>query len=244
MKSFSHVESAYQVAQAAGVGECKVVLPAGLKSMLGNMEDCVFLDETPSGSLSARGYDELATMAGDMDGVLLAGEHGNNEETTSLIERLASNINVPVVATQNTMQQLAYDPSILANRPRTLLVIDYSNLSDWLDRLKLPIAFTSQLNWRDLTERINSLQAEHSKACWAITKDSKLYVACDGRLSATDIDSADQTALSALTAVFWLQNMGQPFEAITTAAYIASQAPAADDGGAIAGIKKVVSEYE
>lgn len=243
-QNFSAAQDAYQLAQAGGIGECKVVLPAGLKPMLKDIPDCLFLPQTPSGSLGREAYEELAAMTRETDGLLLPGSLGRNDETTSLLERLVAGTDLPLVATSDTLQQLAYEPRVLATRANTLLVSDRATIADFLTPLELPVAFTSQISWQQLAGNLKRLMGEYA-ASWIMRQDQQLYTALDAAISITRASQpVSDIPLATLAAVFWLQHEAKPFAAVTTAAWTASQIAGPTNEAMLESLTTLLKHYD
>lgn len=245
----SHLQHAYQAALATGVGQCKIAMPEGLRPLLKEVPDCIFIPQTPSGTISSASYDELLRLANEADGVFITEDIGRNNETLSLIERLINNTATPLTVAGEVVLSLRYEPTILTQRAETLILLRSTQLQDMLRPLDLPIALTQRLNWQTYIERLEELSASFTQSHWLIDTEQWLHAASNGRVSSTRIDRTHQppdflTTAGAIATVCWLQHPDKPFEAITTAAFVSSKTSNNSSQDMISEIKKLLSGYE
>lgn len=216
---FADPAGAYTSAQQAGIGVARVALPDALHKTLGRaFEAGEFVPSTPSGSFARQSLAELLAMAAWSDGTLLAGDLGRNSETAILLEQFLAKYSGQVTLTRDAIQYVISQPNSIRARDNTLLVLSFSQLQKLLISLGLPYSVTRTMDLFQAVDVLKRLTTEHP--FYVITKHlDRILVAVNGVVSVTPCKPDErlwrlQTAAPA--SVWWLQNPGQPFEALTT----------------------------
>ncbi len=211
---------AYMLAQKAGAGTVKVLLPDALRKTVGKtLEDGEYAPSTPSGSFSVRALYELLAMAQWSDGTLIAGDIGRNSETAILLEKFLEKHRGQVTLTRDSIEYITALPAMVQQRPDTLLVLSYSQLQKLATNMHFPMAFTFEITLQKLTDCLRALTEQYP--FYVITQHlGQIFVAAGGQVSSTQADQADHApwrlAAAASAGVWWLQNPGQAFQALTT----------------------------
>lgn len=222
---FSVIQAVYQIAKAAGIGQCTLALPDSLRALLAEIPDSRFLPSTPAGSLGNGALGELLRMAGDSDALALGADLSNSSETSILAEALVTrSAEARVVAFGDAFTSMKHNLKALIDRPNTLIVATMPQIFVLSEAAGVPIRIKSG----DVTNKIEIMQelAQASKADYALVS-RELIVAAEGKISLTTSVSAMDFFLPAaigLTSVFWIQNPSKPFEALTAGAYALRQA--------------------
>lgn len=218
-QGFAAAAEAYTHADKAGIGVSRVLLPdALLKNVSKLFPEAEYAPSTPSGSFAQTATGELLPMAHWADGVLLAGDLGRNSETAIMLEAFLRKHSGVVILTKDAIEYLTSQPALIADRPDTLLVLSFSQLQKLASELKFTTAFTSTMDLLRTIEALHELTL--IRPFFVITKHlDQMLVAVNGQVSSTPCPSNDRiwrlkTAASA--SVWWLQNPGQPFKALTT----------------------------
>ncbi|HSX44628.1 MAG TPA: hypothetical protein VLF39_00745 [Candidatus Saccharimonadales bacterium] len=217
---FAAPAEAFTVAEQAGVGMVRVLLPQALKKTVGKVLDASeFAANTPSGSFAQSALSEFLDQANWADGTLIAGDLGRNSETAIIIEKFLSKHAGHVTLTKDAVDYLTSNPAPLINRGNVTLVLSLSQLQRLVKALKYPqpITYTMPLL------RLVDLLADFSQS-YPINIMTKHYdqimVAVGGQISTTpDVRDNWQVKTAASSAVWWLQNPTKPFQALTTAIY-------------------------
>lgn len=244
-KQFSGVQSAYQAALVAGIGQAKVVLPDSVAKYTGQLPDGVFVPSTKSGSFAKAAYAEIKAMVNDSDGVLLAGETSHNSETVTVMEQVLAETTMPMVISSDVAELMLYQPEALFAKPNRLLLAPTQLLVKLANRLELPL-YTQGENLMNKVDLLDKL-AEATKL-ELILLGHELIVYARGQVSVTAIEnfSPDLFGLAKATfATFWLQHPNK-FEALSTAAFVLSQIGKFKDEGvmiALKNIENILSEY-
>jgi len=217
---FAAPAEAYTESLKAGIGSSRVLLPSAIQKVVGpSIENGEFAASTPSGSFSQRALVELLDWCKWADGVLFAGDLGRNSETAIMVEKFLTKCEAPAVLTKDAVDYVVSLPQAALERPNTVLVPSFSQLQrlGTAAHFEKPLTFSMDLmrivEWLHLfTERY----APHI----VVKHLDQLFVAVHGEVSTTKlIQDIPIWRLKTAThaAVWWLQNSGKPFEALTTA---------------------------
>jgi hypothetical protein len=213
---FAAPAEAYAAAGKAGIGTARVILPDQLQKTVGrNFPAGEYAPSTPSGSFGQRALAELLEMAQWADAVMLAGDFGHNSETAILLEKFTQNYIGQLVLTQDAIDYFTSVSKQALERPDTLLVTEFAQLQKLAVSVNFPQAFTSDM---DLLRMINNLHdlTDSYAAGIVVPHLGNTIVTVDGKVSTTKAKSTSLISTAASAAVWWLQNPGKPFEAITT----------------------------
>ncbi|MEX0748538.1 MAG: hypothetical protein WD467_00495 [Candidatus Saccharimonadales bacterium] len=210
-QQFSGLQAVYTLVQAFGVGTARLVLPDSLRSMVGAMENGVFLPSTPSGSFASSAAEEAIVMANEHDGVLLPGELSNNNETTSFLESLVTNTKSHIFTSGEVIEQLLPVPHAIANIAG--FVATPLQLSRWAKALHVPIYVKTP----DLHKEIELLTAlgELGDQLLISYTPQQIIANYGGEISVTPTNDATLSAVLAAITVFCLQHTDR-FQAATS----------------------------
>lgn len=213
---------AYSETIHAGVGMSRVLLPSAIQKVVGpSIENGEFAASTPSGSFSQRALVELLDWCKWADGVFFAGDLGRNSETAIMLEKFLQKCEAPTIITKDAMDYVVSLPQAALERPNTTLVTSFSQLQRLAiaAKFELPLTFSMDLlHLVDWLHRFTERFAPH-----IIVKHlDHIFVAVNGEVSSTKL-SKDQPIwrlkTAAHAAVWWVQNSGRPFEALSMAVY-------------------------
>jgi ADP-dependent NAD(P)H-hydrate dehydratase / NAD(P)H-hydrate epimerase len=218
-QGFSAPAEAYALANKAGIGVARVLLPDALQKSVGRVfEAGEYAPSTPSGSFAQTALAELLAMGHWADGVLLAGDLGRNSETAIVIEKFLVKFSGQVTITKDAIEYITSQPGIVKERDNTLLVLSFSQLQRLVTALKLPLAITLDMDLFRTTQALHTITATHPFA--VITQHlEQTFVAVNGQVSSTPCAEGEKIwRLKRATAasVWWLQNPSKAFEALTT----------------------------
>jgi NAD(P)H-hydrate repair Nnr-like enzyme with NAD(P)H-hydrate dehydratase domain len=217
---FAAVAKAYNASVKAGIGSSRVILPDAIQKIVGPvMPEGEFAPSTPSGSFGQKALAEVLAMTGWADGVLVAGDVGRNSETAILLEKFATKYHGQLTLTKDAADYFTNIPVAIKNRPKTCLVISFSQLQRLAVRLMFPHAFTIDMGFYQITEALHMFTKQFPLA--VVTKHLEtIFAATDGKVSTTKlIDDKPiwRVTTAAYVSVWWLQNSNRSFEAMTTA---------------------------
>jgi len=215
---FAAVAQAYTDALAAGVGECRAVLPDALKPVIDKFAlDCVYVPTNPSGGMSKEALTPLEASAAWADAVLLIGDAGRNSETAILLETFLNRSPKPVIITRDAVDLLRGSSLQLLDRPQTTFIVSLAQLQKLFQSVYYPktILFSMQLS--TLVETLHKFTISYPITI-VVFHQNQLVVAHDGQVSTTpweEVMMIWRGSVAAKASVYWLQNLNRPFEAIT-----------------------------
>jgi NAD(P)H-hydrate repair Nnr-like enzyme with NAD(P)H-hydrate dehydratase domain len=208
---------AYSAAEKAGIGTCRVILPASTKRMIGKIfPEADFAPSTPSGSFARESLDMLLEQAEWADGVLLAGDFGRNSETAILLESFAEKYHGQLTFAQDGIDYFLNKNSIFFDRQNTLPVINFGKLQKLAQNNRPNPPIKHQMNMHQLVEVIQECGIN-----LITTHADHLVVAAENKVSTTKMSEEFnwQVELAAYAATWWLQQPQKTFEALTTAVF-------------------------
>ena len=218
-QNFSAVAEAYNQSAKAGIGSARVMLPRSLQKIVSNFfPEAIFAPATPSGSFSSSSVGEILSEADWADAVLLAGNLGNNSETAIAIEALMNKFDGPLIICGDTIDLLLPSTKILLARNNTTLIMQFSQLQHFFTAAKYKTAITSSL---DFLQIISILQDFTNQNGVTLVSEfaGNIVISLKGRVSTTKAPKLpiNIVSLAAYSAVWLLQNVNKPFEALSTA---------------------------
>lgn len=216
---FSATQLAYQEALAAGIGEAKVVLPASVLKVTGNLPDCLFVPANASGSIARPALEEIESYIKDSDGVLLAGELSQNAETVSLLELIMRDASVPMVISDEVIQSLLYLPELLFTSPERLLIASTQTFMKLAGKLEVAVRIQAGINLLNKIALLTGLNVEHRANYVLSGRDTIVHT--NSKTSVTSTPKINSFGDGVL-ATFYLQHQNT-FEALTSAAFVLSQ---------------------
>jgi len=219
LHSFASVGNAYVEALSAGAGQIRLVMPDALKKTVSKLiPDADFLPSTPSGSFARLALAGLIDQAGWADGVLIAGDLGNNSETAILLEKFTDKYSGQLTLAKDAASHFADIPEILMDRQKTTMIVDITQLQHLAGQVKFSQPFTSNMDLIRMVDALHDFSQPFAPNI--ITQHLSNYVvAVDGEVSTTNVGTEKiswRIPTAAHAAVWWLQNPTNPFEALTT----------------------------
>ncbi len=216
---FAAAGEAYAEAAKAGIGTARVLLPDSLQKTVGKVFVAgEYAPSTPSGSFSQQALAELLGMAAWSDGVLLAGDLGRNSETSILLEKLIAKYDGPLIITHDALDYFVKLPASLLERPRTVLVASFAQLQKLAGSVGYPKAFKFSMELLQLVETLHDFTKQYQPAV-VMQHNGTAYVAVDGQVSTTPVTDEERVwrvRTAGHAAVWYLQNPGNTFGALTT----------------------------
>ena len=224
---FSLPTAVYGLALAAGVGDCSVALPDSLLKYLAGTPATTFVPSSHSGSLGREALGHILDLGEEADAVAIGAGLSNNSETATLIERLLQELDRPIIAFADALVALQYNVKLLTDRTNALIILTMPELFKLAGHLSVPIHIRREGGLVNKIEIVQAVKAE-------VVADLVIYgvetiVAQGTNVSVTPTNpvlSRLPAAYYGVVSVFWLQNRAQPYEGLTTAAWILRQAGA------------------
>lgn len=221
-QSFAAAATAYAEAGKAGVGTVRVLLPDSLEKTVGHVIAAgEYAPSTPSGSFGQRALDAALELANWGDGLLLAGDLGHNSETAILLEKLSQDYSGQLTVTKDAIDYFTAAPAPLLQRENTLLVLSFAQLQKLAVQAHFPQAFTFSMDLLRLIDTLHDFSQAHRPAI-IVKHLENIVVAANGQVSTTKLANDPDSwrvVTASHAAVWWLQNPGKPFEALTTSVF-------------------------
>jgi hypothetical protein len=216
--SFAAPANAYVVAEQAGIGAAKVLLPQALQKIVGHIiENGEFAPSNKSGSFAKNALAEWLSFASWADGVLLAGDFGRNSETAVVLEQFIERTNRQTTITHDALDYFTANPEKLLQSNLTC-VTSFAQLQRLAISSRFTNAFTYTMTVNQMTEALHLFTSIHSISV-VLLHNGVFYVAKDGDVSTTK-DTKDQQTWRIKTAatlsVWELQHPTKAFAALTT----------------------------
>lgn len=216
-QGFIAVAEAYTTALNQGVGSVKVLMPDCLsKSVPRTLLDVVFAACTPSGGLSKDALSELRASSEWANAVLLVGDAGRNAETAMAYEDFISTYTGPITVTRDAVDLIKNNPSLLAQRSLTTLVVSFAQLQKLFQGLYYPKVITFNIQLLQLVEALHKFTITYPCTIVTLHKDT-LLIAHQGQVVTQDWNQPmaiwrGQVATIAASYLLWNNHM--PLEAI------------------------------
>ncbi|HSX15124.1 MAG TPA: hypothetical protein VLE72_04475 [Candidatus Saccharimonadales bacterium] len=242
------LQSVFQTAVAAGIGQIKILAPDVLKPLLSGVAEASFGPSTNSGSLARLGLDLLTELASDADAALLGADLSNSSETAILAERFIASYHQGLILVADAIPMIAQSPDVVRQRPRTLLVFTMQELFKLAGKLGLPIHIRPEAGLAAKVE-IASDFWELSRIDLALI-GPEIIIRSGSKTSITPLPPKtrlEPTAAAGVLSVFYTQNPSASFEGLTTGAFVLAQSvgeQAQTTDQLAAAIIKVVNEAD
>ena len=216
---FAAVAAAYEIAQQAGIGACKVVLPDVLKKALDSSAlDCVFAASNPSGGFSKESIRELQAYFDWSDGVLFIGESGRNAETAIVYEQLLQT-QQPIILTRDALDLVRHQVGEWLQNPSLCAVATFAQLQKIFQEVHYPKVLLFRMQLAQLVDALHKFTITYPAKIITMHQNH-LIVAVDGEVSTTPCDDnliIWRGTIATRAGVYLIQHPKKPFEALTTA---------------------------
>lgn len=216
---FAGVAESYQLAQSAGLGSAKVLLPEALKKAIpATLTDVVFAPANPSGGLSREALDSLKALGSWADGILMAGDAGRNSETAIVYEQFLASYPGKLIVTRDAIDLMKNSAGVLIERPETLLVASFAQLQKIFQSTYYPIVLTFSMQLSNLVDALHKFTITYPVTVMVLHKDN-LVTASSGEVVTTAWDNPMaiwRGQVAAAAAVYWLWHPKKPLEAASS----------------------------
>lgn len=216
---FAAVAQAYADALAAGVGECRVVLPDALKPVVDKLAlDCVFVPSNISGGMSKDSMPALQAAANWADAVLLVGDTGRNSETAITLETFLQQSGALTIITRDAVDLLRAATTSLLQREPTVFVLTLAQLQKMFQAVYYPKTILFSMQLTTLVETLHKFTITYPGIGIVVFHQQQLLVARDGQVSSTPWEDPLiiwRGSVAAKSAVYALQHQSKLFPALT-----------------------------
>jgi len=177
---FSAVAESYQKTLETGVGQAKVLVPDCLKGAIpSTLLDVLFASCTTSGGLSKEALPELRAASTWANATLLIGDAGRNAETALLYEEFIRDYENPLTVTRDAIDLVKNNPSLLVDRPDTLIVASFAQLQKMFAGVYYPKVLTFNMQLLQLVEALHKFTVTYPCTLMSLHKDT-LIIAHNG----------------------------------------------------------------
>jgi NAD(P)H-hydrate repair Nnr-like enzyme with NAD(P)H-hydrate dehydratase domain len=214
----------YQLAVAAGAGECQVALPDVLAKFLDGAPGATYVPTGPSGALGIDALGRLLQLSENADAVALGASLSNSSQTTILLERLLDELQRPVIAFGEALSLLQHRVRLLTDRPDCLLILTMPEVFKLAGQLEVAIHIRPGGGLINKLEIVRDLAA--ACQCQLAVYGSEIIIAAGEELVVTPINhrlSLLPAAFWAVLGVFWMHNASRRREGLITGAWVLSQ---------------------
>ncbi len=216
---FSVVGQAYGASIEAGIGTVRAILPDSLQKTVGKiLPEAKFAPSNKSESFATSALAEILAAAMWADGILLAGDLGRNSETAILVEKLLAKFKGQVTLVNDACDYITSSSAIAKDQQATTLVMTVAQLQRLLMAYQWTKAITLGMPLLQLVEILHDFTLKYPVNI--VTKQlGNIIVAATGKISTTKQESdleTWRTDTATKASVWWLQNPGQTFEALTS----------------------------
>jgi NAD(P)H-hydrate repair Nnr-like enzyme with NAD(P)H-hydrate dehydratase domain len=222
---FSTPTAIHQLATAAGIGECSVVLPENLAKLLGGAPGTYFVPASTSGSLGREALGRILELSEEADAVALGASLSNNSNTAMLIERLVGELIRPVIIFADALTALQHHITTITDNPDALVILTMTEVFKLCGQLGIAINIRPNAGLINKLEIIQDLKA--ASRCSYIVYSTEIVVAADAELVVTPINyrlALTPAIFYAVLSTFWLQNPTQRAAGLATGAYVIREA--------------------
>lgn len=217
-QTFAKPAEAYGLAEKAGIGAVRILLPDVLRRTVGKIFPAAeFCPSTPSGSFSQTSLGEFLPAALWAEGVLLAGDFGRNSETAIVLEKLAEKYTGQLTLVGDSIDYFIAVPAPLLNRGNALIVATPQQLQKLAQAVHFTTAFTSNMDFLRLVEALHEFSKKY-RLHICLRHHDNICLAVDGQVSVTKNPLSNaELWIGSQAATWWIQNPSKGFEGITTA---------------------------
>jgi NAD(P)H-hydrate repair Nnr-like enzyme with NAD(P)H-hydrate dehydratase domain len=214
----------YQLAVAAGAGECQVALPDVLAKFLDGAPGATYVPTNSSGSIGIEALGRLLELSAEADAVALGASLSNSSQTTIMLERLLDELHRPVIAFGDALSLLQHRVRVFTGRPDCLLILTMPEVFKLAGQLEIPIRIRPGGGLINKLEIVRDLAA--ACQCQLAVYGSEIITAAEGELVVTPVNyrlSLLPAAFWAVFGVFWMHNAARRSEGLITGAWVLSQ---------------------
>jgi NAD(P)H-hydrate repair Nnr-like enzyme with NAD(P)H-hydrate dehydratase domain len=218
---FSQPTAIHQLALAAGLGECRVIMPDALASVLGGANGVYFGASTTSGSLARAALGRILELSEETDATAIGASLTNNSDTTMLIERLLAELKTPLVVFADGLASIGSQLDILSSRPYTLFILTMAEVFKLAGQRGLAIHIRPDGGLVNKVEIINQVAATLTGDL--VVFGSEIIIACGDHISVTPTNyklSLQPALYYGVLSSFWVQNRTNRAAGLAAGAFI------------------------
>ena len=177
-----------------------------------------------SGSFSKQALSQFMQTSSWSDMTLIAGDLGRNSETATLLESYVQTYTGPVTITQDAADYFKETPSLVVDRPNTLLVLTLAQLQRIFIATPSITPITYSMSSVALAEALHEYTIEHPIAIMTL-HNGLVFAAHEGRIVTSPTESnppedAWRVKTASKASVYWMQNPNKLFESVATSLHV------------------------
>ncbi len=222
---FSQPVAYNQLALAAGIGECNVIMPDKLAAITGGAPGVYLGASTTSGSLARAALGRILELSEEADVLSVGLSLSGNSDTTMLIERLVTDYTGRLAVFEAGFAALKGRWELIANRSNALLILTMPEVFKLCGELGIAIDIRPGGGLINKLEIVSNLAARLS--CDLAVWGTESIISSGTKLSVTPLNyrlSLQPAVVYAVMSTFWTQNPQDRFAGLTTGAYVLEQA--------------------
>lgn len=193
---FFTVANAMNVAGKIGIGECRVVMPDSLKSVVPTTPEIYFTESETSGAFGRKSLPELMRLADWADMVVMVGDLGKNGETSVAMAEFLNKIDKPVYLMRDAIDSVMADAMNWSMREeKTVLLASMPQLQKLFRALYYPKVITLSMPTNQLVETLHKFSLSYAMTV-ATLHNEQLILAENGEIVTMGIKDANYTPIS------------------------------------------------
>lgn len=216
---FASVAESYATALQTGAGEVKILLPDVLKKTIpSTMNDVIFGQTNPSGSLAREALIDMKAIADWSTGVLLIGDAGKNSETTILYESFIKDYYGPLTITRDSIDLMLNSISEIIERPNTAIVASFAQIQKIFQKCYYPIVLTFSMQLINLVEALHKFTITYP-VCVSVFHNEHLVIAFNGQIVTQEWKNPMEIwkgITATKSSVYWMWNQLKPLESFAS----------------------------
>lgn len=217
---FSEIQYIYQTLTSLGAAT-SLVLPAGLRKILGESENFIFAPSTTGGSLGKGATGTIAHIWQDFEAYMF-GEIGGNSETMVLVEKVLDTLSIPLVLYGEALDKtIKLFPHAIKNVSSLTIVANWAQIFKICGAFNVPV--TTGVGVTAKAKILNDLS--QALDCTYVTYGPEILVSSNRQLGLSKKSSAPPSLIAGVMASFQSQNSANPFKGLMAGAYILGQIP-------------------
>lgn len=212
---FINVSSCYSFAKEAGAGTIRLILPDSLRKIASRIDGVELAASNSSGSFARAALASFFENSEWSDHVLLAGDFGNSAETTIILDGFLLRGIKPITISQNALPSIGIGLEQLVHMPFNLIIARkiFQKIATAM-RSRVPVtSITTYNQMASILEEISN----KTKASYTVVDEEHTWCAYKSEVVSTQTKPLDLNALSAYSAVWFMQNPKNPLKATVTA---------------------------
>lgn len=215
---FAGAAEAYAVACDEGAGDVRVLLPDVLrKTIPPAITSAQFAPTNISGSLSRDASGDMRALGEWASGILLVGDAGRSSETAIVYEEFIREYHGPITITRDAIDLVKNAPTLIVERPETLLVMSFAQLQKLFQSVYYPKILSFSMQLTTLVEALHKFTITYPVAIMVLHKEY-LLVADRGAVTSTEWNAPLMIwrgTVATKAATYWLWNPGNVLKAST-----------------------------